>query len=245
MLADPRSEEENRPIAIDDQDTAIERAVVRAQLKPTRGTSGFTDLIGRSADMRGDPVRDADDGVEDRDREELDHVSAFGPEGQIASTTAATRRPATAVPTPFLKESFEMTRWKNEGSDGLSLFMVGLPCRRGRPIDVALEAPTRGSEVELVDGPDDEASRSREGEQSQDEHHLHSAAMAESGAMPGRSLFDGARHGGGGLKGDTGDVENQDDRQDEPPWRRGASTVLIPAAALYLQEVDRGYSASA
>jgi hypothetical protein len=114
----PSREHQDRPITIDNEQAGEERPVAAVQLNPRRGRRHLTQPDEEIVSLWGVAAKPPPEVLEQSLPEELDYE-----EGQIASDTAATRRPATAAATPFLSESFWMTRAMN-GTAGLG-FGVG------------------------------------------------------------------------------------------------------------------------
>jgi hypothetical protein len=97
----PSREHENRSIAIDNEQAGEERPIAAVQLDTQRGPRHLAQPDEEIVSLRGVMAKSPPEVLEQSFAEELGYE-----EGQIASDTAATRRPATAAATPFLSESF-------------------------------------------------------------------------------------------------------------------------------------------
>lgn len=127
----PSREHQNRPITIDNEQAGEERPVGAVQLDPRRGRRHLAQPDEDIVSLRGVVAKPPPEVLEQSLPEELDYE-----EGQIASDTAATRRPATAAATPFLSESFWRTR-ATKGTAGLGL---GVEFETGFDTDISFRA---------------------------------------------------------------------------------------------------------
>ncbi|NUQ72042.1 MAG: hypothetical protein HUU21_00485 [Polyangiaceae bacterium] len=97
----PGGEHQDRPIAIDNEQAGEERPVAAVQLDTRRGRCNLAQPDEKIVSLWRVIAKSPPEVIEQGLPEELGYE-----EGQIASDTAATRRPATAAATPFLRESF-------------------------------------------------------------------------------------------------------------------------------------------
>ena len=97
----PSREHQDRPITIDNEQAGEERPVAAVQLDTRRGCCHLAQPDEEIVSLRGVVAKSPPEVLEQGLAEELCYEV-----GQIASDTAATRRPATAAATPFLSESF-------------------------------------------------------------------------------------------------------------------------------------------
>jgi hypothetical protein len=111
----PSREHQDRPITIDDKQAGEERPVAAVQLDARRGCCHLAQPDEQLVSLRGVMAKSPPEVLEQSLPEELGYE-----EGQIASDTAATRRPATAAATPFLSESF----WRTRATKGTAGFGV-------------------------------------------------------------------------------------------------------------------------
>ena len=96
----PSREHQDRPIAIDNEQAGEERPVAAVQLDPRRGRRHLAQPDEKIVSLWRVMTKSPPEVLEQGLPEELGYE-----EGQIASDTAATKRPATAAATPFLSES--------------------------------------------------------------------------------------------------------------------------------------------
>ena len=97
----PSCKHQDRSIAINNEQAGEERPVAAVQLDTRRGSRHLAQPDEQIVSLWGAMAKSPPEVLEQSLPEELGYE-----EGQIASDTAATRRPATAAATPFLSESF-------------------------------------------------------------------------------------------------------------------------------------------